>query len=168
MYRKLGLAKKRLHMVQMGLQLAQINRRPYDIRLMMMRDTKKKWQYVGMMAKVAGAKSIITNIARGRGYGVTIDTALHQSLGLTGIQAEKKKQEIIRLGHRCNRIYSRYWYDWQVGYDIAVDHKGKVWLIESNPGNPSHPMFLRMNDKSVYRKIKQMAAAYRRVYVKKP
>nr|WP_052948008.1 YheC/YheD family protein [Aneurinibacillus tyrosinisolvens] len=161
MYQKLNLAAKKPHVVQRGIQLAQVQGRPYDMRLMMMRDTNKKWQYVAMLAKVAGVKSIITNVARGGGYTITVEEALNQSLNITGEKATKVKNEMIRLGHNCNRVYSRYRYDWQIGYDIAIDTNGKLWLIEANPRTPSHFLFARLKDKTQYRKIKRMAFLYK-------
>ncbi|HEX7056655.1 MAG TPA: YheC/YheD family protein [Bacilli bacterium] len=158
MFRKLGLARKKPHIVQRGIQLARVNGRPFDVRVMMMRDRAKRWTYVGMLAKVAGRKSVITNVARGGGYVLPIDAALRQSLGLTGERAEQKKQEMIRLAQACNRAYSRVRYDWQIGYDLAIDRNGKVWFIETNPTIPAHGLFRKLPDQTMYRRIKELAA----------
>lgn len=159
LYQKLEL-KNRPHILQKGIDLARINGRPYDIRLMMMRDRLKRWTYVGMVAKVAGARSIITNVAMGKGYVMPIDKALRKSLGLSRATATEKKNELIRLARICTRVYSKSRYDWQIGYDLAIDRKGKVWFIESNPTVPAHGLFLK--EPSIYRTIKQLAAFHKR------
>ncbi len=158
LHRKLNIGNK-LYMVQQGIDLATINGRPYDIRQMMMRDQFKRWKSIGMIAKVAGPRSVITNVARGKGYVLPIDKALKQSLGLSEAAAEKKKNEMIRLASLCTRIYNKIRYDWQIGYDIAVDRRGKVWLIETNPTVPSHALFRKMP--KLYRTIKRFAAYHR-------
>ncbi|HEY0828839.1 MAG TPA: YheC/YheD family protein [Bacilli bacterium] len=166
MFQKLRLAKK-THVIQQGITLAKIHGRPFDVRLMMMRDRKKNWKYTGMLAKVAGRRSIITNVARGHGYAETVGTALSQSLGSDKNKIARIKNEIIRLGYRCNRVYDRHCYDWQIGYDIGIDHRGKIWLIEANPRDPSHILFDRLKNKSMYRRIQHMTFVYKH-HVGKP
>jgi hypothetical protein len=46
---------------------------------MMMRDKNDKWVYSGMLAKVMGPFSIISNVQRGRGYAATLGVALRKS-----------------------------------------------------------------------------------------
>ncbi|MCD1257703.1 YheC/YheD family protein [Paenibacillus athensensis] len=157
--KQLGL-KKNPHIVQQAIHLAKVDGRPFDIRLMMMRDQLKRWKYIGMIAKVAGNQSVITNVARGKGYVMSIDHALQKSLGLTGARASEKKNEMIRLAKVCTRIYSKSRYDWQIGYDLAIDKDGKVWFIEINPTVPAHGLF--RNETSTYRRIKQIAAFHKR------
>jgi len=159
LYRKLGLANKKRHVIQRGLQLAEYQGRKYDIRLMMIRSPKRVWQYAGMLAKTAGAGSIITNIARGHGNVIEIDTALSAS---HSYQARRIKDQMLHIAYRCNRMFDRLRYEWQMGYDFAVDTSGKVWLIEANPGNPAHTLFAKLRDKTLYRNIKQACRAYKR------
>lgn len=42
----------------------------------MMRNSQNSWQYAGMLAKVAGQSSVITNVNRGGGYAISIENAL--------------------------------------------------------------------------------------------
>nr|WP_274362938.1 MULTISPECIES: YheC/YheD family protein [unclassified Paenibacillus] len=152
------LKLQRPHIVQQAIDLAKIDGRPFDIRLMMMRNRSKRWTYIGMVAKVAGSKSVVTNVARSNGYVSPIDRALRLSLGLTGTRAEQKKREMIRLAERCNRVYSKTRYGWQLGYDLAIDNTGKVWFIELNP-SPAHSLFRK--EPSAFRTIKRLAAVRR-------
>jgi hypothetical protein len=147
------------YIVQRGITLAEINGRPYDIRLMMMR-VHGKWQYVGMLAKVAGPNSVITNIGRGKGDVTDIDTALRRSLGLSDVQIERLKKEMIALGYQtCQRFddWKRYY---QIGLDLAVDKNGKLWMIEENT-RPAHSLFAKLKDKSMYNRIKQVVSIWR-------
>ncbi|MGZ4135522.1 MAG: YheC/YheD family protein [Tumebacillaceae bacterium] len=147
------------YIVQRGIALAEINGRPYDIRLMMMR-VHGKWEYVGMLVKVAGPNSVITNIARGKGYVVDVDTALKRSLGLGNAQIARLKQEMVALGYAtCERFNDWKRYS-QIGLDLAVDKNGKLWMIEENTG-PAHSLFAKLKDKSIYNRIKQIAGSWR-------
>jgi hypothetical protein len=155
---RLGLAEGRRHVVQQGLDLAEYHGRKYDLRVMMVRDVRRRWQYCGMLAKTAGPGSIVTNIARGKGEVVP---ALEALAGSHGARAPRIAAEILRLARRCNRMFDRIRYEWQMGYDFAVDRDGKVWLIEANPGNPAHELFAKLPDKTWYRRIRRMVKAYR-------
>lgn len=157
--KQLGL-RNRPHIVQQAINLASINGRPFDIRLMMMRDQFKHWNYIGMVAKVAGNHSVITNVARGKGYVMSINQALQKSLGLTNKRASEKKNEMIRMAKLCTSVYSKNKYDWQIGYDLAIDRDAKVWFIESNPTFPAHGLFRK--EPNTFRRIKQIAAIHKR------
>lgn len=153
---------KRNHIVQRAIRLAEVSGRPFDIRLMMMRNATGNWEYVGMMAKVAGKGSVITNLGRGRGYALEADKAIRRSVGFRGPKLKKLKHEMIRLGYRSCRRFDDYKRYWQIGLDLAVDKQGRIWMIEENTG-PAHSLFAKLRDKSVYRKMKRLTAyRYRR------
>src|SRR5690606_37608968 len=155
---RLGLAHKKRHVVQQALDLAEFGGRPYDIRVMMVRDPKDRWRFLGMLAKTAGPDSIITNIARGKGDVVEAERALKAS---HGARWPRLAADILRLARRCNRMFDRLRYEWQMRYDFAVDKGGKVWLSEASAGNPSHALFAKLPDRTAYRRIKQAVREYR-------
>jgi hypothetical protein len=157
--RMLGL-RRRYHIVQRAIDLARVQGRPFDIRVMMMRDTDRRWTAVGMTAKVAGSGSVITNVARGKGYVLPVETALRRSLGLTDGEIAAKKQEMVRLAAMCTSVCDRVRREWQIGYDLAVDRRGQVWFIEMNPRVPAHSLFRKQPQ--VYRRIKELAAFHRK------
>lgn len=162
LYRKIKSVSLNVwYIVQKALHLAEIGGRPLDIRLMMMLDKTRQWKYIGMLAKVAGQDSIITNIARGKGYVLDVDTALQRSLGANREQIEAIKKQMIQLGHQVTKRFDDYKKYWQIGLDLAVDKNGKVWIIEENTG-PAHSLFFKLKDKSTFRKIKEIAALYSR------
>ncbi|KIL37052.1 hypothetical protein SD71_04165 [Cohnella kolymensis] len=149
--------------VQKAIDLAKVEGRPFSIRLMMMRDGQRKWHYTGMLAKVSGEDSIITNVRRGGGYATTIDEALAKSLGYSRQQIAKVKRKLVRIGfdiidHSIKRGYLSH----ESGLDLGIDRKGKVWIIEVNLCYPSYGIFNRLEDKTFYNKIKRLAADYKK------
>lgn len=161
LYDRLSLARKKRHVVQQGLELSEYRGQKYDIRIMMVRDPGRRWQVCGMLAKTAGRGSIITNILRGHGEVINAQEALAQSHpGREAILVS----EMVKLVNRCNRVFSKIRYEWQMGYDVGVDVNGKLWLIEANPGNPSHALFRRLKDQSTYWRIKRAVARYKKAY----
>ncbi|WCK55543.1 YheC/YheD family protein [Aneurinibacillus sp. Ricciae_BoGa-3] len=152
---KFCMADKR-YVIQQGIEVAEINQRPFDIRLMMMRENRK-WQYIGMLAKVAGESSVITNVARGKGYVTDINYALKQSLELGNEQIEELKEEAKLLAYKTCYKFDEYKAYWQIGLDLAVDKYRILWMIEENTG-PAQSLFAKLKDKSMYNKMRGLTA----------
>jgi hypothetical protein len=153
----------RIILVQKAIDLAGINGKPFSIRLMLMRDGQRRWQYAGMIAKVSGEGSVISNVRRGGGYATTVDEALAKSFGYGRERIEREKRKLIRSGfeiirHATNSGYRSY----ETGIDLGMDRTGKLWIIEVNLAYPSYGLFNRLPDKTYYRKIKALAEAYRK------
>ncbi|WP_338130664.1 YheC/YheD family protein [Cohnella ginsengisoli] len=91
LHRKLKLRKKPIHVVQKAIPLAKAGGRSFDIRVMMMRH-RSRWTYIGMLAKVAGAGSVITNVRRGNGYVLSVPEALRQA----GQKSHAAKMEMLK------------------------------------------------------------------------
>jgi hypothetical protein len=156
----LKITGKKPHIVQRTIQLDTYLGRPYDIRVMMMRDKNNKWLYTGMLAKVMGPSSIISNVQRGRGYATTVGQVLKESSNLKPKQHKEIEGKLIQTSYViCNR-FNRYKYSSQIGIDYAVDNRSRLWLIEVNFDYPSHSLFARLPDKSMYHLIKRRRAEY--------
>lgn len=154
-----GIKKKSLpqrYIVQKAIPLAQIRGRAFDLRVMMMRNQHRRWQYFGMYSKVAGPTSIVTNISSSRGYVTTFEHAMKRSLGYSGAAAEHIKKRLIRLSYQiCNHAGKIKYYD-KIGIDFAIDTKANIWVIEVNFTYPGFKGFSRLPDKTDYRRIRWM------------
>jgi hypothetical protein len=162
LYRKIkqDLQPGKRYVIQEGVQLAKINGRPFDIRLAMMRENGR-WEALGMLAKVAGSNSAVTNIARGKGYVTGVRHALKKALVLRDDAIDALQDEMKEVGYRIGQKFDESRTYEQIGLDFAVDRNGKLWVIEENIGS-SRSLFVRLKDKSVYRKMRSMNAARRR------
>lgn len=159
---------KRAYIVQRGLALAKVNGRVFDIRVMMQR-TKPggAWLYSGMLAKIAGAGSVVTNVALSQGTVMEVEEALRKSLGWSEARIQRCIQEIKKLSFTAAKHFDSYQYYRELGFDIAVDQNGKVWLIEENTG-PSHPLFRHLKSNlSMYRTIQFRWGQYNRALQKR-
>jgi len=153
---------KQSFIVQKEIDLALVQGRPFDIRVMMMRDAERKWQYAGMVAKVAGQGSVVSNVQRGGGYATTVDHALRQSLGSSAARINRIKKELVQLSHSIMKHSEKYpFFSFQCGIDLAVDKKGKVWIIEVNLHNPSHGLFNKLSDKTFFKRVGSLYRSYR-------
>jgi hypothetical protein len=155
------------YIVQKGIPLAQVHHRPYDIRVMMQKEKPGgAWLYSGMIAKVAGAGSVVTNVALSRGSVLTVEAALRQSLGLREEKIKALVLEMQQLARRAAQHFDTYQPYREIGFDVAVDRRARLWMIEQNTG-PSHPLFKRLkSNPELYQTIQRRWAAYQK-YLKK-
>ncbi|MCL6456555.1 MAG: YheC/YheD family protein [Gorillibacterium sp.] len=152
-----ALAKR--YIVQQAIPLAVVDKRAFDIRSMLMRKPGAKWKFYGFFAKVAGPASVITNVCRSKGYVITIEKALRQSLNLSPAEIEAKKQELLELSHKiCTKFNEYKASTTQIGIDFGLDQDGKIWIIEVNFDLPAHSgnSFKRLPDKSNYYQVQKM------------
>lgn len=148
------------HIIQKTIPLAKVNGRRFDIRVMMMRNASGNWEYAAMLAKVAGKGSIISNVRRGGGYALKVESALAHSLSKK--KRAEVKQRLIRLGYQISNHFNHFKRRSQLGIDFAVDESGRIYLIEVNHEVPSHVLFLRLKDKSYFHNIRRLARAYKK------
>jgi len=153
----------RSFIIQKAIDLARINGRFFDIRVMMMRDGKRKWNYAGMLAKVSGTGSIVSNVGSGRGYAIPIEEALKKSLHWNKQHIAHVKKQLIRLSNTIIHYSGKFpFYSFESGIDLAVDRNGRIWIIEVNLHNPSHALFNKISDKTYYRHIIRLYSAYKK------
>ncbi len=157
MLANIGIGRNQ-YIVQRDVNLARYNKRPFDIRVMMMRGAKGQWRYCGMVAKVAGAGSVITNVAKGGGYAAAVDSVLGASFSPQ--RTAEIKRKLLSLSRLICSHSGKYKYTSEIGIDYGIDPTGKIWLIEVNYDFPSHGLFNRLRDKTYYRTIKRTKREY--------
>lgn len=151
------------YIVQKGITLARVNGRPFDIRVMMQKDVPGGiWQYSGMVAKVAGQGSVVTNVALSHGRVMEVEEALRRALGFTAARARQCMADMVALSHRAAKHFDRYQPYREIGFDVAVDTRGRIWLIEQNTA-PSHPLFAKLKSNlALHRRIQFRWGRYQR------
>jgi len=144
--------KGRSHIIQEYIPLAKIDKRPFDIRAMVQQTKRSKWKLTGTLAKVAGSGYFITNVARSKGKVFSVPKAIQSSNSMR--KNEKKIQnKIKKLSLKTAQKLQKYYpFLHTIGLDVGLDKEGKVWIIEANFA-PNKGLFLRLKDKSMYKKI---------------
>ncbi|MGG1634391.1 YheC/YheD family protein [Paenibacillus sp. NRS-1760] len=116
------------YIVQRRLQLAQIGHKPFDIRIMAQRKkgSSSPWNVTGTYAKVAAQGYLVTNVTSR-----TIPVLEALKLARIGDRSLLVKVERIAL-LAAKRLGERYPKLRQVGFDIGIDRKHRIWIIEGN------------------------------------
>jgi hypothetical protein len=153
----------KMYIIQQGLKLAKIKGRPFDVRVMVQRERPGgQWVYSGMLAKIAGKGSIVTNVALSKGDVMEVTTALQQGLGWTKTRAQTCAQDLIDVTLQAANHFDGYLKYRELGLDMAIDEKGRIWIIEENTA-PSHPLFAHLKSNlSMYQTIQKRWGLYNR------
>ncbi|GGG70200.1 hypothetical protein GCM10010918_26860 [Paenibacillus radicis (ex Gao et al. 2016)] len=136
------------YIVQRRLQLAQIGHKPFDMRIMTQRKkgSASTWSVTGSYAKVAAKGYLVTNVTS---RPLPVLKAL--KLARIGDRSLLVKTERIAL-LAAKRLGEHYPKLRQVGFDIGIDKKRRIWIIEGNYKPDLRP-FRRLKDSSMHRRI---------------
>jgi len=142
------------HVVQRKINLAKVNNRPFDIRVMVQRNRRGRWVVTGKLAKVAGAGYIITNIRRSQGRVLPFQTAIRRS-NIRSRDTRKITAGVHHISLHSAKHLQKYYAIRTVGLDIGLDPHGHVWIIEPN-FHPDITLFRKLKDRSYYRTIRSL------------
>lgn len=138
---KRNVMKLSHYMIQPRLALMQYNGLPFDVRVMVQREKDTgQWIATGSLLRVANDGYITTNVTK-------------HYLESHTVLTEETIQSINQLALRTAYHLSRYYADARaIGYDIGVDQKGEIWIIEAN-FVPDFSLFKQLDDLSMYQEM---------------
>jgi glutathione synthase/RimK-type ligase-like ATP-grasp enzyme len=119
------------YLIQPYLNLAKINGNPWDIRVVMQKDTSMQWRCNGIECRVAGSGDLVTNISRG-GRALSISAAVNLSFGPTTVPTKMKNEIIAIAKELCKTLDQENEQFAELGIDIAMDDEQRYWIIEAN------------------------------------
>ncbi|MBD1372915.1 YheC/YheD family protein [Hazenella sp. IB182357] len=116
-------------LVQQTIWLSSLSDRPFDLRVSVQKNGEGKWSTSGMVAKIGRSKAVATNLA----VGGKLDVA-RATLKAAGFEnTEKIEQEIEKVVLKAASYLSeKYPGLADLGFDIAIDQNGRIWIIEVN------------------------------------
>lgn len=148
---------RKKYIVQQGLDLALISNRVTDMRLLIQKNGKGAWEVTGYGMRIGGKNSPTSNL-HGGGRGVDANSVLVPLFG------SKKAKVILRkclqlshlIAHTTERHFGRML---ELGLDIGIDVKGRIWLIEVN-SRPGRKILKGLSAPGLYRKASCLPIEY--------
>lgn len=120
---------KRKYLIQQGISLARISGRPIDYRVKVVKNGDH-WEFRAMVGRVARPGLFVTNLCKG-GTMLSCRHGLRRSL--PRINTSAKKAEMRNLTLVCIELLERHFPGiGELGFDYAVDQRGKIWILEVN------------------------------------
>ncbi|WP_090821095.1 YheC/YheD family protein [Paenibacillus sp. yr247] len=151
LFAALNIAKlNRSYLVQQGIHLLTHQKRIFDIRIMVQKSPKKKWEATGYIGRVAHPRKIVTNF-HNSGKPLPLELLLGPYLN-----NQKKNAYIKNLRHLGYQIATHYQKIYpgfkEIGVDIGIDKQLKPWVLEVNTA-PDPFIFNQLQDKKMFYKV---------------
>jgi hypothetical protein len=142
---------KKCYIVQEKVSLASIDDCPFDVRVMVQRDSyDQEWEITGIIAKVASIGFIVTNVAKSI---LPLEEALQKTTIKTTKSNQRITNEIQKICLRAAKLIGNQLSEEKIiGFDIGIDQKGEIWIIEANL-RPDTSIFKRLDDQTMYNNI---------------
>jgi hypothetical protein len=138
------------YIIQQGIPLTLKDGRVHDFRMLIQKDGKGEWQVTGCAGRI-GPKNSVTSNLHGGGTAIAMEKLLLQRFGSQD-KVAAIKEEAYRLGMSiAHFLEEKFGKQCEIGIDLAIDPKGKVWLLEVNP-KPSREVFYRIGERETYRR----------------
>jgi glutathione synthase/RimK-type ligase-like ATP-grasp enzyme len=129
----IGILRRRIgkqdYLIQQGLNLAKFENRQVDFRVLVQKNRLGEWKITSTIGRIANDHHIVSNLARGG----TIRKAAEVLAGLTASQKPEVrdiKKAAQDIAVTFDRLADGHFAE--LGIDLAVDIRGKIWLIEIN------------------------------------
>lgn len=148
------------YLVQQGIRVLRHGGRPFDVRVMVQRNPRGEWEATGQVGRVAHPRKVVTNGSQG-------GTIYPMDVLLKGHMDTKKRTALIatmrKISRQCAKQYGAARGGKEIGADIAIDGRHRLWIIEVNT-IPDPCPFTKLNDKTMIRRIVRYGRAYGRKY----
>lgn len=155
----LKIKVKRFYIVQKGIHLLKHRGRRFDLRVMVQKNPRRRWETTGIIGRLAHPRKIVTNYHSG-GTPMAAGALLPSHLKPSG--RKNLLARLTRVGLRTAAQMERAFPGMkELGLDIALDRKHHPWILEVNT-RPDPYIFNRLRNKAMFRKIMHYARVYGR------
>ncbi|MED3965555.1 YheC/YheD family endospore coat-associated protein [Niallia taxi] len=153
--------------VQQGIHLMRSEQKPVDFRVHTNKNKQGIWEVTAIAAKIAGAGSATTHMNSG-GIVKAVDE-------LTDLDKDQEllKEKLISSALKISKSLEKHTEGTiaEIGFDIGIDRKGRVWLFEAN-SKPGRSIFkhssLKKDDLLTRRLSLEYAVFLHEQSIKKP
>ncbi|MGD8188412.1 YheC/YheD family protein [Brevibacillus ginsengisoli] len=119
------------YLIQQGLFLIGVNRKPADFRALVQKNRRGKWSVTSLVARI-GQNSIVSNVARGGTL-----TSASRALSVSGpwrasVRPSPHALSSVALEIAQELEQSLAGHYAEMGIDLGVDVTGRIWLLEVN------------------------------------
>lgn len=152
---------KKPYLVQQGIRLLVYEGRPFDIRVMVQRNSKRQWEATGIVGRVAHPLKVVTNGSQG-GSIYPVEELLKAYTNTEKCSALIRAMKDIGV-KSARQLSTSYPGLQEIGVDIALDRRLKPWILEVNTAPDPCP-FTKLNDTRMIKRIVKYAQAYGRTY----
>lgn len=139
------------YLVQKGIRMLRYKRRPFDLRIMVLKNELRDWEVAGIVGRVAPPKMIVTNRSQG---GRIMSAARLLGRHMKKRTTKNYLHSLYGLSRDTGRQFQQVFPKaWELGVDVAISRRRKKpWILEVNT-NPAITPFVKLGNKRMYTRI---------------
>lgn len=142
------IRKEGRYLLQQGIDIRLKDGRVHDFRALVQKNGSGSWKLTGVAGRVGPVGSITSNL-HGGGKAMSLDELLKRQFS-DPARVQSIKQQMEELSLDVVKALERVFKDLsEMALDIAVDRKGRPWLLEVNP-KPAREVFARIGEQTTY------------------
>lgn len=130
-------AKRGSFVVQQGITLMKIDKRPLDFRVHTNKDRHGNWCISALAAKISGPNSVTTHLKNG-GKVKTIQELIRENNNFRPY-IQKLRKAALELSEAIDKRLDGF--NGEIGFDIGIDLDGRIWMFEAN-SKPGRAIFI--------------------------
>ena len=147
------------YIIQEEIQKASFRGNPFDFRLLYQKDWQATWQPSGIAVRIAAPGSVITS-PRSGGTVEKFSTIIKEVFNEDISTKDGLYENVIKIGKEiCLTIEDKFGDCVELGLDMTIDTKGKIWIIEVN-GKPLKVSLKRLNNTALVARCNKRPIEY--------
>ncbi len=151
---------KKKFILQQGIDVLTVDGKAVDMRMLLQRDNRGKWQITSIPVRIANSNTPVTSTSTGAQV-----FSLEKGLQVAGMRNKKilniKRQLEEFQQNLTVAVEAEYGPFGELGVDIAIDRNNKIWFIECNAKPGKDTVMLGANEEE-----KQLSFLYPLEYAK--
>lgn len=154
------LSNGKSYLLQRGISLKHHKNRPFDLRVMVQKSYKDGWVPTAIFSKIGKKGKVATNYHQG-GKLALLDETL-RGAGYSEAEMGKARRKLKQMGIYTGKCFDRHRKGFrELGLDVAIDRKGRYWILEVNTRPQIYPL-RHLKNKKPYHRIMKYAKEYGR------
>ncbi len=140
---------KNVFIIQKGIQLIKFDGRNMDIRIVIQKDIDGYWNVMYYGSRIAKNKSTITNYSTGGEWTyleLIYEDIIKESRDIKLPLIEEIGEQTIKIATIIEKEFGAFG---EIGMDMAIDNKGKLWFIEANATPDKTPLKIPYSNKEI-------------------
>lgn len=143
------------YVLQEPIPLLRLDGRAFDFRVMVQKEAPGAWAVTGMRARCSRRHDFISTVERDQyAAGQILRLALGPEAPVEALLLDLERKAL----HVAPLLEEYYGHTGEVGLDLGLDARGRVWFIEANP-RPGLTTFKQV-DVDMYRRVVQAPFRY--------
>jgi hypothetical protein len=142
--------KNHQYIIQEAIDIFSLKGALIDFRILLVKNYSGLWEDMGMVSRYGEVESIVSNVSSG-GLAEKAELTLKKAFKLSDEDALRLRKEMSTVAINAAKYIEECGvHCGNLGIDMALDTKKKIWIIEMNNKDPNHTISIDAGDRNMF------------------